>query len=147
MHILINISSCGTLIGQALTKTAFAVTLLRMSNQWQKWVLWFCIATMNAYMVTKVIFQWAKVCGKDTYDNWYRLDFCLEKDFRTNFKEGGNSESWVEWWCGLALTLLAVYNIIMDFVFASFPWLITRSLEMKRAEKVGLCLTMSLGMM
>lgn len=40
-----------------------------------------------------------------------------------------------------------VYNIIMDFVFASFPWLITRSLEMRRAEKVGLCLTMSLGMM
>lgn len=41
----------------------------------------------------------------------------------------------------------AVYNIIMDFVFACFPWLIVRTLEMKRAEKIGLCLTMSLGMM
>ncbi|KAF5669975.1 hypothetical protein FHETE_4658 [Fusarium heterosporum] len=129
MHILINISSCGTLIGQALTKTAFAVTLLRMSNNWQKWVLWFCIATMNAYMIVKVVIQWAKVCGSDSYDNWYRLDFCLEKKFRNEFKEGGN-----------------IYNIIMDFVFASFPWLITRTLEMRRAEKVGLCLTMSLGM-
>ncbi|KAF4993095.1 hypothetical protein FGRMN_6710 [Fusarium graminum] len=129
MHILINISSCGTLIGQALTKTAFAVTLLRMSNNWQKWVLWFCIATMNAYMIVKVVIQWAKVCGSDSYDNWYRLDFCLEKKFRNDFKEGGN-----------------IYNIIMDFVFACFPWLITRTLEMRRAEKVGLCLTMSLGM-
>jgi hypothetical protein len=35
----------------------------------------------------------------------------------------------------------------MDFVFATFPWLITRKLEMRRAEKVGLCITMSLGMM
>jgi hypothetical protein len=35
----------------------------------------------------------------------------------------------------------------MDFVFAMFPWLITRSLGMRRVEKVGLCLTMSLGMM
>lgn len=90
MHILINISSCGTLIGQALTKTAFAVTLLRMSNQWQKWFLWFCIATMNIWMVAKVIIQWAKVCGKDDYQNWYRLDFCIGWQFRDDFKEGGN---------------------------------------------------------
>ncbi|KAF5010529.1 hypothetical protein FDECE_3311 [Fusarium decemcellulare] len=129
MHILINISSCGTLIGQAWTKTAFGVTLLRMSNQWQKWILWFCIVTMNVYMVLKVIFQWAKVCDKDSYQEWYRLDFCIGWKFRDNFKEGGN-----------------VYNIIMDFIFAAFPWLITRSLEMRRVEKVGLCLTMSLGM-
>ncbi|KAM5344319.1 hypothetical protein ACJ41O_012856 [Fusarium nematophilum] len=129
MHILINISSCGTLIGQAWSKTAFGVTLLRMSNRWQQWILWFCIVTMNAWMVTKVIFQWAKVCDKDSYQNWYRLDFCIGWKFRDDFKEGGN-----------------VYNIIMDFVFASFPWLITRSLEMRRVEKIGLCLTMSLGM-
>ncbi|KAJ0163208.1 hypothetical protein CTA2_3341 [Colletotrichum tanaceti] len=129
MHILINISSCGTLIGQAWTKTAFAVTLLRMSNRWQRWALYFCIATMNLYMVAKVIIQWGKVCGSKTYEGDYRLQFCLEKQFRNDFKEGGN-----------------VYNIIMDFVFACFPWLITRSLEMKRVEKVGLCITMSLGM-
>lgn len=47
----------------------------------------------------------------------------------------------------LTLSLPSVYNIVMDFVFATFPWLITRKLEMRRAEKVGLCITMSLGMM
>lgn len=129
MHILINISSCGTLIGQALTKTAFGVTLLRMSKQWQRWVIWFCIITMNMWMFAKVILQWAKVCDKDGYQNWYRLDFCIGWQFRDSFKEGGN-----------------VYNIIMDFVFALFPWLITRSLEMRKMEKIGLCATMSLGM-
>ncbi|EFQ35169.1 hypothetical protein CGRA01v4_01313 [Colletotrichum graminicola] len=129
MHILINISSCGTLIGQAWTKTAFGVTLIRMSNQWQRWILYFCIATMNIYMVAKVFIQWGKVCGSKSYDNDYRLQFCLDKQTRNDVKEGGN-----------------VYNIIMDFVFASFPWFITRSLEMKRAEKIGLCITMSLGM-
>ncbi|EXF80600.1 hypothetical protein CPAR01_01917 [Colletotrichum paranaense] len=129
MHILINISSCGTLIGQAWTKSAFGVTLIRMSNQWQRWILYFCIVTMNVYMIAKVVVQWGKVCGSKSYDGDYRLNFCLEKKFRDDFKEGGN-----------------VYNIIMDFVFACFPWLITRSLEMRRAEKVGLCITMSLGM-
>ncbi|KAI1085018.1 hypothetical protein F5B20DRAFT_124569 [Whalleya microplaca] len=130
MHILINISSCGMLIGQAWTKSAFGVTLLRISNRWQQCILWFCIVTMNLYMIVKVVFQWAKVCGEKSYDNWYRLDFCIDPTFRDDFKEGGN-----------------VYNIIMDFVFASFPWWITRSLEMRRVEKIGLCITMSLGML
>ncbi|KAI0133559.1 hypothetical protein BJ170DRAFT_166117 [Xylariales sp. AK1849] len=129
MHILINVSSCGTLLGQAWTKTAFGVTLLRLTNGWQQWILWFCIATMNIWMILKVILQWAKVCDKASYQNWYRLDFCIDSTFRDDFKEGGN-----------------VYNIIMDFIFASYPWLITRSLEMRRAEKIGLCVTLSLGM-
>lgn len=34
----------------------------------------------------------------------------------------------------------------MDFIFALFPWVITWSLDMQRKEKIGLCLTMSLGM-
>lgn len=92
MHILINISSCGTLIGQAWTKTAFGVTLLRISNRWQKGILWFCIVTMNIWMILKVFFQWAKVCDEDGYDSWYRLDFCISWRFRDDFKEGGNGE-------------------------------------------------------
>lgn len=41
----------------------------------------------------------------------------------------------------------AVYNIVMDFIFAIFPWFIAWPLNLKRAEKVGLCATLSLGMM
>lgn len=131
MHILINITSCLMLMGQAWTKTAFGVTLLRLSRErWQKWFLWFCIATMNAYMIFKVFFQWAKVCGSKSDDVYYRFDLCLDKTFRNDFKEGGN-----------------VYNIIMDFVFALFPWILTWDLEMRRVEKIGLCATMSLGML
>lgn len=40
-----------------------------------------------------------------------------------------------------------VYNIVMDFMFAIFPWFITWPLNLKRGEKIGLCLTLSLGMM
>ncbi|KAF2789733.1 hypothetical protein K505DRAFT_216811, partial [Melanomma pulvis-pyrius CBS 109.77] len=129
MHILINVTSCGTLVGQAWTKTAFAVTLLKLTKGWPRWILWFCIGSMNLYMVLKILFQWAKVCNKPSYDVWYRLDFCLGWKFRDSFKEGGN-----------------VYNIIMDFVFALFPWAITWNLDMRKVEKISLCLTMSLGM-
>ncbi|KAJ8106990.1 hypothetical protein OPT61_g9174 [Boeremia exigua] len=129
MQILINVTSCGTLIGQALSKTAFAVTLLKLTKGWLRWILWFCIVTMNAYMIIKCFFQWAKIIDKPSYDVWYRLNFHLDWTFRENFKEGGN-----------------VYNIIMDFVMATFPWFITYNLDMRKVEKIGLCLTMSLGM-
>ncbi|KAF2635704.1 hypothetical protein P280DRAFT_169433 [Massarina eburnea CBS 473.64] len=128
MHILINITSCGTLIGQAWTKSAFAVTLLKLTERWQQYILWYCIISMNCYMVTKCILQWAKVCNDDSYQVWYRLDFCLEKKFRNDFKEGGN-----------------IYNITMDYVMAAFPWFLTWKLPMRRAEKIGLCMAMSLG--
>ncbi|KAH7021215.1 uncharacterized protein B0I36DRAFT_252528 [Microdochium trichocladiopsis] len=130
MHILINVTSCGTLIGQSLTKTAFAVTLLRLSKTWQRHLLWFCIVTMNSYMVVKVILQWAKVCGSKSTDVYYRFDLCLDKNFRDDFKAGGN-----------------IYNIVMDFVFATFPWFLIRGVDMRRFEKIGLCAVMSLGML
>ncbi|TKX20391.1 hypothetical protein C1H76_7427 [Elsinoe australis] len=129
MQILINVTSCGTLIGQALSKTAFAMTLLKLTKGWPRWILWSCIVTMNLYMIIKCFLQWAKITDKPSYDKWYRLNFYLDWTFRENFKEGGN-----------------VYNIIMDFVMATFPWFITWNLNMRKVEKVGLCLTMSLGM-
>lgn len=33
----------------------------------------------------------------------------------------------------------------MDFVLALFPWLVTWKLRIKRLEKIGICVTMSLG--
>ncbi|KUI61227.1 hypothetical protein VP1G_08386 [Cytospora mali] len=138
MHILINTSSDGTVVGQTLTKTAFAVTLLRMTQAsarsrwpWQQAILWFCIISMNGLMLTKGIFQWAKLCGNSDYQQWYRIQgWCLNYNYQQNYKEVGN-----------------IYNIIMDFIFAIFPWFITWPLNLKRAEKIGLCITLSLGML
>lgn len=56
MHTLIDTTSCLTLLGQSLSKTAFAVTLLKLTKgeRWQQWVLWFIIITMNLYNLIKV---------------------------------------------------------------------------------------------
>jgi hypothetical protein len=56
MHILIDTTSCLTLLGQSLSKTAFAVTLLKLTKgvPWQQGILWFCIVTMLAYNLVKV---------------------------------------------------------------------------------------------
>lgn len=95
MHILINISSIGTIIGQAVSKTAFGATLLRMAEKrWQKGLLWFCIISMDGIAFSKCVFQWAKYCGKDDYQQWYRIQgWCLNYDFEQQWKEIGNSMS------------------------------------------------------
>lgn len=95
MHILINISSIGTVIGQAITKTAFAVTLLRMvETKWQAGILYFCIVSMDSIALSKCVFQWAKQCGKHDYQQWYRIQgWCLNKNFVKDWKEVGNSKS------------------------------------------------------
>ncbi|RDW83038.1 hypothetical protein BP5796_04529 [Coleophoma crateriformis] len=130
MHILINLSTGGTLFGQAWSKTALAITLLRISNKKQLVLLWFCIITMNLLMIVKVFFQWAKYCGKDDYQQWYRLQGpCVNYEFEQRLKVAGNT-----------------YNIVMDFIFACFPWWITWHLRIRGIEKIALCTTMSLGM-
>lgn len=94
MQILINVTSNGTLMGQTLSKTAFAVTLLKLTKDKKlpTYILWFCIVTMNMFMVTKFIFQWVKIKDKPSYDVYYRLNVYLDWTFRENFKEAGNSE-------------------------------------------------------
>lgn len=39
-----------------------------------------------------MLFQWAKVCDNTSYQNHYRLDFCISNRFRKDFKEGGNGQ-------------------------------------------------------
>lgn len=42
---------------------------------------------------------------------------------------------------------MIVYNIITDFALALFPWLVTWKLRIKKIEKIGICVTMSLGVL
>lgn len=38
-----------------------------------------------------------------------------------------------------------MWNIITDFVLALFPWMVTWNMKIRRIEKIGICVTMSLG--
>lgn len=80
-------------------------------------------------MVLKVFMNWAKYCDMPSYQNYWRMQgFCLEYDVVSKTKAAGN-----------------IWNIIMDFVLALFPWLVIWKLNISKWEKIGLCGTMSLG--
>jgi hypothetical protein len=86
MHILIDTTSCLTLLGQSISKTAFAVTLLKLTKgiPWQQGILWFCIVTMMAYNLVKVskfgksISLVSIYAHRDTADG-LRMEPCLRR--------------------------------------------------------------------
>lgn len=127
MLILVSISSCLITVGQTLSKTAFAVTLLRITESWQRVALWVIIASLNLYLVILLFLNWVNYCGQDVY--WWKMPaVCAPYDTIFQIKIGQN-----------------VFNIIIDFVLSLFPWLVTWKLRIERYEKVGLCVAMSLG--
>ncbi|KAF3761972.1 hypothetical protein M406DRAFT_16335, partial [Cryphonectria parasitica EP155] len=129
MLILVSVSSVLTTVGQAWSKSAFAVTLLRpgITEGWQRWALWFIIASLNIYLTITFFLQWTNYCGETPY--WWKIPrVCAPYETIANIKVGRN-----------------MWNIIMDFVLALFPWLVTWKLRIKQIEKIGICVTMSLG--
>ncbi|KAJ4393055.1 hypothetical protein N0V93_002262 [Gnomoniopsis smithogilvyi] len=129
MTILVSVSSVLTTVGQAWTKSAFAVTLLRpgITEGWRRAVLWFIVASLNVYMVITFFLQWTNYCGHSA--EWWKLPgVCADYDSIVRIKTGRN-----------------MWNIITDFVLALFPWMVTWNMRIKRIEKIGICATMSLG--
>ncbi|ROW00793.1 hypothetical protein VMCG_06499 [Cytospora schulzeri] len=129
MLILVTISSCLITIGQTLSKTAFAVTLLRITESWQRWVIWFIITTLNVYLVVVLVVNWTNYCGETAY--WWRMpSVCAPYDTVFGIKIGQN-----------------IYNIVLDFVLSLIPWAIMWNLNIEKYDKIGLCVTMSLGVL
>ncbi|POS74918.1 hypothetical protein DHEL01_v206696 [Diaporthe helianthi] len=127
MLILVSISSCLITVGQTLSKTAFAVTLLRITESWQRFALWVIIVSLNLYLAILLILNWVNYCDQDVY--WWKIPVvCAPYDIIFQIKIGQN-----------------VFNIIIDFVLSLFPWLVTWKLRIERYEKIGLCVAMSLG--
>lgn len=93
MTILVSISSVLTTVGQAWTKSAFAVTLLRpgITEGWYRWILWFIIASLNTYMLITFFLQWTNYCGKEA--EWWKIPgVCADYVSITRIKMGRNSE-------------------------------------------------------
>lgn len=50
-------------VALGLTKTSFAVTLLRISVGWQVYLIWFLVASMNTQFVVHIVLTWRATCG------------------------------------------------------------------------------------
>ncbi|KAJ5973252.1 hypothetical protein N7481_010462 [Penicillium waksmanii] len=128
---LVYISFVIVIIGCVLSKTSFAITLLRIVTQvWMKVFLWFIIITMNSIM-------WlCAVCY---------LAQCKPAAALWNTKLMATAQCWpTSIFENIALTAGA-YSGCMDFILALLPWAVIWNLQMKKREKFGIAVAMSLG--
>lgn len=120
-------------LGAAWSKTSFALTLLRISREGSRliyWGIWCVIITMNLVLAFNAIigFIWcdppqaawdAKIDGK-----------CWDRAVVVHYSVFG-----------------AAYSAAMDFMLAMVPWFVIMKLSMKKKEKLGVVLCMSLGVL
>jgi hypothetical protein len=150
---LVYIALVVVIIGCVLSKTSFALTLLRIvTKTWMKALLWFIIITMNAIMWLCAICYLIQC--KPTAALWDIKLMATATCWPTIVFEtialtaGGISTlTSVLSFLGHTNDSLLAYSGCMDFILAVLPWAVLWKLQMRRREKFGIAIAMSMGVL
>ncbi|KAM7213127.1 hypothetical protein V8F06_011499 [Rhypophila decipiens] len=122
-----NLASDGCMkVALALVKTSFSLTVIRIAVGWPRWVVYICIAVVNLTCFVHTVLVWRANCG--TEEAWA-------------FKPCWDRNSGV--WMGL---IGGVISAVTDFILTLVPLTIIWGLQMKKIEKIGVALAMSVGL-
>ncbi|KAI1841433.1 hypothetical protein JX266_012362 [Neoarthrinium moseri] len=128
--LLFNICSMFCALASAWSKSAFALTLTRLTERAGTIFLWFIIATVNIAYTVFSISAWGRPCVVQSNSHMYLAGACWSPTAK------------------IAVPLAVVlYSSLMDFTLALFPWKILWHTDMKNREKVGLGIAMSFGVL
>ena len=58
LFLMINAAGSLTFVAALWSKTSFALTLLRLTEGWVKWLIWYIILSMNIFMGLSAMFNW-----------------------------------------------------------------------------------------
>ncbi|KAK2594761.1 hypothetical protein QQS21_007508 [Conoideocrella luteorostrata] len=113
----------------AFGKTSFALTLIRVAaQQWVIVLLWFIIISMNVFHVLISVFVFTRCQDPRHLWNPEIPSVCWPATVFDNIS-----------------LFVGSYSAATDFILALIPWAILWKLQMKRREKFGVAVAMSLG--
>ncbi|KAI1394666.1 hypothetical protein F4819DRAFT_480929 [Hypoxylon fuscum] len=119
---------CG--LASAWSKSAFAITLLRLESGRGRYFLWYALVTINASYLLYLVTAWNRPCSVRGKEDLYIPGPCWSSTAK------------------MAVPLsVVVYSAAMDFALAFFPWKIVWKTQMKKKEKIGVALAMSFGVL
>ena len=138
--------------GMAWSKTAFAVTLLRLSEARLRAFLWFVLLTINLFMMGGVLVRWLQCWPVQRGWDPTATGSCWDETISINISiatAGLSPETALPLSPAVATKARAdgpaVYSGAMDLVLAVLPWTIIWKLPMQPREKFGTALAMSMG--
>lgn len=126
--IAINAGGSLSITAAIWSKTSFAITLLKLTHGWLKSSIWVIIITMNIAMGASALFNWIHCTPvRKTWDPI--IDgTCWDYSIVVNYN-----------------IFSAAYSAAMDITLALIPWKLIMGLQMKKKEKIGAALAMSMG--
>ncbi|CRK45600.1 hypothetical protein BN1723_006712 [Verticillium longisporum] len=108
-------------VALGLSKTSFALTLLRVAQGWQTWFIWFMVVTMNGVLATNAVTTWRAACDREGQDEYEAV-------------LPGSCWSVVD---AVIIAMVAnSYSALVDFALALLPWKIVWKLQMKNIVSV-----------
>ncbi|KAK0744591.1 hypothetical protein B0T21DRAFT_304227 [Apiosordaria backusii] len=126
------LGSCISILTISWSKTSFAITILRLSpsGSMLRNIAWFVLISMNVLMGTQAVVVWVK-CNPVS-KNWDMAaeGTCWDVHATNNYGV----------FCG-------VYSGVCDIVLALLPWRLVWRLQMRKKEKLGVVVGMSMGIL
>ncbi|KAF4541029.1 hypothetical protein BFW01_g3299 [Lasiodiplodia theobromae] len=122
---LIGQSTIATAMGTS--KAAVAVFLIRILNKtWHYIILWFWIISMMGISILLAVSVFAQVTPVEALWNP-----AVKGTYHMNLT--------------VIATVTCVWSAAMDFFLALFPWMVLWQLNMRKKEKITICISLSLG--
>ncbi|KAM7191313.1 hypothetical protein V8F20_009368, partial [Naviculisporaceae sp. PSN 640] len=126
--ILLSSRASFTLTSLGWTKTAFAVTLLRLTEGFTRRFVWFIIISLNVTTIISGLIPWIQCSPLEKTWTPAMDGFCWANKVGTKV------------WIGMG-----AYSALMDFTLAVLPWTFLYHLALRNKEKFGILVAMSMG--
>ncbi|KAK4119115.1 hypothetical protein N657DRAFT_650534 [Parathielavia appendiculata] len=145
------IAGFGSILATCWSKTSFAISLLRISNGWVKWFVWFIIISVNLVLGSNGAIQWVQCWPIQKRWNYWMEGNCFEPKIVQSYnafiagahfqdKPTGGDEV-------TDRGHSTAFSGFMDIVLALLPWKIIWTVAINKREKLGALVAMSAGLM
>ncbi|KAI0192152.1 hypothetical protein F4808DRAFT_443400 [Astrocystis sublimbata] len=113
-----------------LARVSFAITLLRLSSECEKKFVWFGITTLLAVTIPAIILPFASCIPYEKIFDKSIPGTCIDSSVSVGY-----------------FIFEGAYVSLIDFLLAIVPWVILSRLQIRRVEKLGASIAMSLGVL
>ena len=123
------------------------MTLTRLTDGWPRQYVYFAMATLAIFSIPTATLPWF-LC-KPLVKSFVSIlpGTCMDKGPSVNYARFQASKISILNPCTTEVLTNPVWAALMDISLALIPWKVLWGLQMRTAEKIGVCLAMSLGLL
>jgi len=127
---LLLIASTLVILASLWSKTSFALTLLRFPIGWLLGFVWFIIVSVHLIIGLSAFGLWILCLDPNARASPFTGLACLPRNVGISYN-----------------VFSGIYSAVMDVTLAIIPWKFLFGLQMKRSEKTGVAVAMSMGVL